>query len=184
MHQVLSPGGDRTVDHQNAVSQFVVFKLGDNEFGVAIERVQEILILGPLARVPKAPAFVEGIVNVRGKILPVLNLCKRLGIATRGQNDDARIIVVESADQTVGMIVDMVTEVVKFPSAGIEPPPPLITTVAAKFVTGVVGKPNSRILVILNLDRILSSDELLEVAGTAGTMAEPREAASVSTPLG
>jgi purine-binding chemotaxis protein CheW len=168
MAQALSPAGERAVDQQTAMRQFVVFKLGDNEFGVAIEQVQEILILGALARIPKAPAFIEGIVNVRGKILPVLNLCRRLEIPARAHNPEARIIVVESGDQTVGMIVDMVTEVVKFPSTGIEPPPPLITTVAAKFVTGV-GKLDGRLLVILNLDRILSADELLEVAGTALT---------------
>jgi purine-binding chemotaxis protein CheW len=168
MPQALPPAGDRAGDHRNAMSQFVVFKLGDNEFGVAIEQVQEILILGALARIPKAPAFIEGIVNVRGKILPVLNLCQRLEIPARAQNQEARIIVVESGEQTVGMIVDMVTEVVKFPSTGIEPPPPLITTVAAKFVTGV-GTLDGRVLVILNLDRILSADELLEAAGVAGT---------------
>src|SRR2546430_17660878 len=121
----------------DAVNQFVVFKLGGNEFAVAIEQVQEILVLGPIARVPKTPGFIEGIINVRGKIIPVLNLRKRLEIAGPARDQDARIIVAEEDAQTVGMIVDLVTEEEKFPVSAIEPPPTLITTVSPRFAMGV-----------------------------------------------
>ena len=152
---------------EGSMSQFVVFKLGENEFAVTIQQVQEILALGTLARVPKVPDFIEGIVNVRGKIIPVLNLARRLGLPGRSRDQDTRIIVVEVAEQTVGMIVDIVTEVIKFPASAVEPPPLLITTVSPKFVTGV-GKLEKRILVILNLDRLLSPEEMAEMGGVVG----------------
>jgi len=164
-----------------ALNQFVVFKLGGNEFAVAIEQVQEILVLGPVARVPKTPGFIEGIINVRGKIIPVLNLRKRLEIAGAARDQDARIIVAEVDEQTVGMIVDLVTEVVKFPVSGLEPPPPLITTVSPRFVTSV-GKLDGRILVILNLDRILSPEEMSELRATTGARAGSHESATAPTP--
>ena len=164
-----------------ALNQFVVFKLGGNEFAVAIEQVQEILVLGPVARVPKTPGFIEGIINVRGKIIPVLNLRKRLEIAGAARDQDARIIVAEVDEQTVGMIVDLVTEVVKLPVSGLEPPPPLITTVSPRFVTSV-GKLDGRILVILNLDRILSPEEMSELSATTGARAGRHESATAPTP--
>ena len=157
-----------------SVSQFVVFKLGDNEFAVTIQQVQEILALGTLARVPKVPDFIEGIVNVRGKIIPVLNLARRLGLPGRARDQDTRIIVAEVAQQTVGMIVDIVTEVIKFPASAIEPPPLLITTVSPKFVTGV-GKLEKRILVILNLDRLLSPEEMAEMTVATGPVASGQD---------
>ena len=164
-----------------ALNQFVVFKLGGNEFAVAIEQVQEILVLGPVARVPKTPGFIEGIINVRGKIIPVLNLRKRLEIAGAARDQDARIIVAEVDEQTVGMIVDLVTEVVKFPVSAIEPPPPLITTVSPRFVMGV-GKRDGRILVILNLDRILSPEEMSELSATTGARAGSHASATAPSP--
>src|SRR5690242_7017678 len=124
MERGTSQLGGQASEPAGAVGQLVVFRLGDNEFAVAIEQVQEILALGPLARVPKTPAFVEGIINVRGRIIPVLNLSKRLGIPGRDRDGDTRIVVAEVAEQTVGLIVDMVTEVLKLPLSGIEPPPP------------------------------------------------------------
>ncbi len=169
----------RAVEEKSATNQFVVFTLGDNEFAVPIEQVQEILVLGRLTKVPKVPGVIEGVINVRGKIIPVVNLCRRFEIQGRPWDLETRIIVVEVADQTIGMIVDMVTEVAKIPLEAIELPPPLITIVSPKFLTGV-GKLGSRILVILNLERVLSPEELLELGATKGVRAESREAASAS----
>ncbi len=174
MEHATSQTGTHAAAPTGAVGQFVVFRLGDNEFAVAIEQVQEILVLGPLARVPKTPRFIEGVINVRGKIIPVLNLSKRLEIPGRDRDQDTRIVVAEVAEQTVGMIVDMVTEVVKLPLSGIEPPPPLITTVSPRFVTGV-GKLEGRIMVILNLDRLLSAEEMVELAAPTAPLAGSRD---------
>ena len=162
MEHTSAPAASPAVDGKRDINQFVVFRLGDNEFAVSIEQVQEILIFSRPTRVPRLPRFIEGIINVRGKIVPVINLRERFEIPSRAQDSDTRIIVVEVAEQTIGMVVDMVTEVTRLPLAAIEPPPSLIATVSSTFVTGI-GKLDGRILVLLDLERMLSPDELLAV---------------------
>jgi purine-binding chemotaxis protein CheW len=171
--------GAPAAESRSGIQQFVVFRLGDNDFAVPIEQVQEILVFTPLARIPKVPGFIEGIINVRGKIIPVVNLCERLNLSGRPRDQETRIVVVEVAEQTVGMIVDMVTEVAKLPPKAIEPPPPLITTVSPRFVTGV-GKEGGRILVILNLDRLLSPEEMAEIGAPGSSIPASGEAALTS----
>jgi purine-binding chemotaxis protein CheW len=160
------------------IEQFVVFELGCNEFAVPIGQVQEILVFSPLTLVPRVPEFIEGVINVRGKIIPVLDLCRCFGIQGKPRDTETRIIVVEVKGQTAGMVVDVVTEVVKIAHDTIEPPPPLITTVAQKFLIGI-GKIGSRVLVILNLDEVLNPEELLELGKTGATLVEEREKAQI-----
>lgn len=176
MEEVASQAGAAAAELASGTNQFVVFRLGENEFAVAIDQVQEILVLGRVTIIPKVPEFIEGVINVRGRIVPVLNLCKRLGIPGRPWDAETRIIVVAVAEQIVGMIVDMVTEVVRIPHATIEPPPPLITTVSPTFLVGI-GKLESRILVILNLDRVLNPEELLELSVARAALAPSHDEA-------
>jgi purine-binding chemotaxis protein CheW len=152
------PGGRKA-----AGGQFVIFQLGDSDFAVPITLVQEILVVGRITIVPRVPAFIEGVINVRGSVIPVLSLSTRFGIRGRPRGAESRIVVVHVGEQTVGMIVDAVTEVVRLPGEAIEPPPPLITTVSARFLAGI-GKLGERVLVILDLDRILSQEEMLALA--------------------
>jgi len=179
MEHTSAPAASPAVDGKRDINQFVVFRLGDNEFAVGIEQVQEILVFSRPTRVPRLPGFIEGIINVRGKIVPVMNLCERFEIQGHAWDSETRIIVVEVAGQTIGLVLDMVTEVTRIPLAAIEPPPPLITTVASQFVTGV-GKLGDRILVLLNLERVLSPGELLEVEARRGLPAERSEVGSAA----
>lgn len=143
--------------------QLVVFNIGDEEFGVEINQVREIVKLLPITRMPKSPEFIEGVVNLRGQIITVIDLSKRLDIPTAGKSDTTRIIVVEIGDTTVGMIVDSVTEVLRMSTSDIENTPALIQTqVHEKYLRGV-GKMDDRLLILLDLNAVFSTEEMRHI---------------------
>jgi purine-binding chemotaxis protein CheW len=142
----------------NDLIQMVSFVIDREEFGVEILRVQEIIRLVEITRVPHAPAFVEGVINLRGKIVPVIDLRKRFHLATRDADKDTRIIVVELADRVVGFMVDSVREVIRVDRDVIEPPPDLAIGIDAHYITGV-AKLDDRLLIILDLDEVLTAEE-------------------------
>lgn len=155
--------------------QLVIFtlKVGETvcEYGVPITQVQEIIRLVAPTRLPQVPDFVEGIINLRGSIIPIVDLKKRFGMAAGGkQADEARVIVVQVEGQTVGIVVDEVAEVLRIATGSIEPPPTIIGGITAEYLTGV-GKVDNRLLVLLDMDRILSEVEKkkLEDFGRAAT---------------
>lgn len=149
----------RTELKEEAKMQLVVFRLGKEEFAVEILQVQEIILLAPITRVPKAPAFVEGVINLRGEIIAVVDLRKRFGLEAGKLGDEARIVVVNVGDNLVGMIVDQVTQPLSLPVSQIQPPPPLAGGVDAAYLKGV-GEVDGRLIVILNLERSLSPQEM------------------------
>ncbi|HUI29740.1 MAG TPA: chemotaxis protein CheW [Candidatus Acidoferrales bacterium] len=140
------------------IYQLVSFVVQNEEFGVDILRVQEIIRTVEITRVPKSPVFVEGVINLRGKIVPVIDLRTRFGIEKKTHDNETRIIVVELPDKVVGFLVDMVKEVIRVEKSVIEPPPELTTNINANYITGV-AKLQDRLLILLDLDKVLSSDE-------------------------
>ncbi|MDN5330924.1 MAG: purine-binding chemotaxis protein CheW [Tepidanaerobacteraceae bacterium] len=140
------------------IRQFVVFKLGQEEYAVDIMHVNTIERMMPITRVPKAPDYVEGVINLRGEIIPVIDLKKRFGLASGEVTADTRIIIVMLDDLTVGMIVDSATEVVQLPQDSIEPPPSVAGNISSDFLEGV-GKIGDRLLIILNLEKIMRPGE-------------------------
>ena len=143
--------------------QLVVFKIGDEEFGVDIAQVREIVRLLEITYMPKAPAFIEGVVNLRGQIVAIIDLAKRLGIPSRPRGDTTRVIVIEIGENTVGMIVDSVSEVLRLSSENIEEVPTLIETEVPEHYIRGVGKLKDRLLVLLDLNRVLTSEEVARV---------------------
>ncbi len=141
-----------------AIYQLVSFVIENEEFGVDILKVQEIIRTVEITRVPKAPDFVEGVINLRGKIVPVIDLRKRFGMAQREHDNETRIVVVELIDKVVGFLVDKVKEVIRVEKSVIEPPPELTTSIDSNYITGV-AKLQDRLLILLELNRVLSSDE-------------------------
>jgi len=140
--------------------QLVIFKIGNEEFGVPISQVREIVRLIPITPVPHAPDFIEGVVNLRGKIVAVIDLARRLKLKAAMRSDTARIIVVEVEEDTVGMIVDEVTEVLRITQENIEQTPELIAAeIHQKYIKGV-GKLGERLIILIDLLRIFSSDEI------------------------
>ncbi len=138
--------------------QLVSFKIGSAEFGVDILRVQEINKMMELTVVPNTPHFVEGVVNLRGRIIPVLSLRTRLGLEVKKYDSDTRIIVVDVDDKTIGFIVDEVKEVLRIPKSITELPPDIVAGVGSDYVTAI-AKLEDRLLILLDLTRVLSTSE-------------------------
>jgi purine-binding chemotaxis protein CheW len=137
--------------------QLVSFHVGGEEFGLDILRVQEIIRVQQLTRVPNSPDFVEGVINLRGKVIPVIALRKRFGLEILAQDKQTRIVVVEVRGAVLGFMVDSVSEVLRIPADTVEPPPRL-GKVEREYVSGV-GKLNDRLLILLDVDRLMSDSE-------------------------
>ncbi len=140
------------------VLQLVTFSLGNEEFSVDILKVQEIIRLMELTRVPKAPEFIEGVINLRGKVIPVMDLRKRFSMPEAEDNSEARIIVVELHNATVGFRVDGVSEVLRLPADTVDPPPTMVCGIETEYIKGV-GKLDDRLIILLDIDKVLTEDE-------------------------
>ncbi|MEW6542431.1 MAG: chemotaxis protein CheW [Nitrospirota bacterium] len=138
--------------------QLVTCRVGREEFAVDILSVQEINRMVEITKVPKAPSFVEGVINLRGRIIPVLDLRRRLGIPEAGRTAQSRIVVVNVGGRVIGLVVDAVSEVLRIPRSTIEPPPSTGASAGAEFIQGV-GKINDRLLTLLDLKRLLTPEE-------------------------
>jgi purine-binding chemotaxis protein CheW len=148
-------------DKQNNISeilQLVSFGIGEEEFGVDILEVQEIIRMINVTNVPNSPEFVEGVINLRGRVIPVIDLRTRLGMVKLEHGKDTRIVVVEISGKTIGFIVDSVSEVLRIPRSITEPPPPLTTGINAEYITAI-GKLENRLIILLDLEKILKEEE-------------------------
>ncbi len=139
-------------------NQLVVFDLAHEHYGVDISAVEGIIKMQAITAVPRAPAFVEGVTNLRGKVLPVIDLRRRFGLPGEETTKDTRIVVVEMNGATVGIVVDGVSEVLRVSPEAIEPPSPIVTTVDSAFIKGI-AKIAQRLVILLDLGKILSTDE-------------------------
>jgi len=139
--------------------QLVVFSLGREEFAVEVTQVREIMRMEEITRMPKTPHFVEGIINLRGQIIAVVELAKRLNLEGGSRSGETRIIVVEAEDIKVGMIVDSVSEVLRVDADAVEPSPTLAMDVSAAYLQGVV-KQDNRLIILLDLTKVLSLEEM------------------------
>jgi purine-binding chemotaxis protein CheW len=138
--------------------QLVVFHLGAELYGVDISRVHEIIRMQSVTRVPRSPEFVEGVINLRGKVIPVVDLRRRFGLTIAEHTRASRVVVVELGDQVVGIVVDGVSEVLRINPATIEPPSPVVAGIDSEYLHGI-AKLSDRLIILLDLDRILARDE-------------------------
>jgi purine-binding chemotaxis protein CheW len=139
-----------------ASEQLVVFRLGKEEYAVAIDKVKEIIRFQEATRLPNTPPHMEGIINLRGKVIPVVDLAKRFGLQ-RGRTEGKQAVIIEAAGQVVGVIVDGVTEVLRIDDSAIEPTQTV--TRVAEFLRSI-GKVGERLLIILDLDKAFSEEEI------------------------
>lgn len=142
--------------------QLVVFRLHNEEFGVEITDVREIVKPRHITRLPHVADYIEGVTNLRGEVIPVICLRKRFGLEPQEETQDTRIIMLEIDDGMVGFIVDAVTETLRLPEDAIDPPPSNIAGLRADYLAGV-GKLDDRLLILLEVDKILSSEEKIEL---------------------
>jgi len=139
-------------------NQLVVFDLAGEHYGVDIATVESIIKMQPITAVPHTLSFIQGVTNLRGAVLPVIDLRKRFGLPAGEDTKDTRIVVVEMNGETVGMVVDAVSEVLSVPAENVEPPPSLVSTVESVFITGI-ARVGERLVILLDLNQVLKAEE-------------------------
>lgn len=145
------------------ILQLVTFKIENEEFGIDILKVQEINKMMTITKVPNAPESVKGVINLRGKIIPVVDLRKKLGFPERPHDKSTRIIVVECDSLIIGFVVDSVSEVLRITRNTVEPPPPIVSGISSEFIEGI-GRLSDRLFILLNLKKLFGEQdrEMLE----------------------
>jgi purine-binding chemotaxis protein CheW len=146
--------------------KYLTFFLAAEEYGVEILKVQEIIGAMPITRVPRLPLFIRGVINLRGKIIPVTDLRLRFGMPSQETSGETCIIVVQTAGIEIGVIVDKVSEVLDISDSEIEEVPSFGTDVSTEYLLGI-GKSEDRVRLLLNIDSILSSQEVVQIQDIA-----------------
>ena len=145
--------------------QIVAFNLADEEYGVDIIQVQEIVRPPEITRIPQMADFIEGVINLRGKIIPVIDLRKRFKIPERSRSDKTRIVVADASGQTIGLVVDGVSEVLRISDDSVDSIPPSISSIDTEYLTGVAKQAGERLIILLDLKKILTELEKAAVSG-------------------
>lgn len=142
--------------------QYVTFLLGDEEYGLEILAVQEIIGFTHITHVPHLPEFIKGVINLRGTVVPVIDLRLKFGLGQVEYNNHTCVVVVKMEERVMGMVVDVVSEVVHFSDGAVEPAPAFGTNIKADFIRAM-GKVGDRLVIILDIDKVLSNDELAAI---------------------
>lgn len=150
--------------HQNGAQttgtlQLVSFRLGDEEYGIEITKIQEIILMGDITRVPQTPSYIKGLINLRSNVIPILDLRLRFGLPETAVTDETRIMVVNISGKTIGLIVDAVSEVLRVSQNQIAPPPPTVAGLGREYLTGL-AKLEGRLLIMLEIDKLLDEESV------------------------
>ncbi|WP_017689164.1 chemotaxis protein CheW [Paenibacillus sp. PAMC 26794] len=146
----------------------IVFKLGSEEYGIEVDKVQTIERMMPITRVPKTLSFVKGVINLRGVVIPVIDLRGRFSLPETEYTDQTRIVIVGVDDMQVGFIVDSANDVIDIKSSAIDSPPEVVGGVKARYLRGVAKLENSRLLIMLNLNEVLNKSEIVQLESVEG----------------
>lgn len=159
---------DGNSERATGTTQLVGFRLGNEEYGVEITKVREIMLPGQITNIPETPGYIKGLINIRGTVIPVIDLRARFGLTAEESTDATRTIVLNVRDKMIGVVVDAVTEVLRISHDQIAPPPPTVAGLQHEYLTGLV-KLEDRLLILLDIDKIFGQEEsdVLEDAMTA-----------------
>lgn len=151
------------------INQIISFTVGTEEYGLEILRVKEVIKSSGITVLPNAASFIKGIINLRGDVIPIVDLRDKFGIASGETTAATRVIVVDVDGRLVGMVVDSTSQVVRIPTDQIDPPPPMFGGISTSYLKGV-AKLEDRLIVLLNIDNILSGDErqIVDEVSTSG----------------
>ena len=150
----------------SAARQFVGFRLDNENYAIPITTIQEIIVMKPITRIPQVPASIEGLINLRGSVIPVVNLRTLFGMPARPFDDETRTIIANVGDRTVGYVVDEVTQVMKIGGDQIQSAPLAVSAVAGRHIAGL-ARLEDRLLIILRIETVMRPEELT-VAGGPG----------------
>ena len=151
--------------------QFISFSIGEEEYGLELLRVKEVIRIREITWLPKAPSFVKGIINLRGDVIPIIDLRDKFGLEAKEATAMTRVIVVEVEGRMIGMVVDSASQVVRIPADQIDPPPPMLGGFSQEFITGV-GKLDDKLIILLNTDAILTMEEMSALSTMDKTTAD------------
>ena len=155
--------------------QLVVFNVGKELYGMGIESVHEIVKVPDITEVPDTPAFLEGVINLRGKIVPVVDLRKRLRLIGKERTKSSRVLITENEGRLVGLLVDAVSEVLKIPPDTVEAPPEMISSIGVEYITGV-AKIGEQLIILLDLKKVFSIEDMKKVGAVVEKGVEQKAA--------
>ena len=155
--------------------QLVLFELGTETYGLDIASVHEIIRMQPITKVPKAPFYVEGVINLRGRVIPVIDIGKRFGFEKTEDTKSNRIVVINIKDTTLGIIVDAVTEVIRIPAESIDAVSDVVTAGQSDYLQGIAKLPE-KMVILLALDKLLMKDDELVNVTTQNEDVKPEPA--------
>lgn len=150
----------------------IVFALGNEEYGIEVDQVRTIERMMPMTRVPNTYSFVRGVINLRGVVIPIIDLRERFGMPTGEATDNTRIIIVSVKEIEVGFIVDSANDVIDVDTADIESPPEIVGGIRAKYLRGVAKTSEGRLLVLLHLEEVLNKSEIIRLEHLEETVSE------------
>ncbi|HLA83161.1 MAG TPA: chemotaxis protein CheW [Thermoguttaceae bacterium] len=152
---------ERRTDTAQSV-QLVSFRLGQEEYGIEITKVQEIILLGDITRVPQTPDYIKGLINLRNMVIPIVDLRLRFGLSEATPTVDTRIMVINVQGKTIGIVVDAVSEVLRVPKDQIAPPPPTVAGLGREYLIGLV-RLEHRLLILLDVNYLLTKEEAMSL---------------------
>ena len=155
------------MEEQVQQRKVIVFQLQDESYALTVDQVGSIERMLPITRIPQAPDFVKGVINLRGVVTPVIDLKARFGMAAAEPGEASRIIVVSLANMEVGLIVDTANDVLDIPDNAIEPPPEVVNAVDVDYIEGV-AKHDDRLIILLHLQNVLASVEMMHLKSVQG----------------
>ena len=155
------------------MEKFAIFKIGKEDFGVNISRVVEILKSQKIYFLPELPDFISGVINIRGEVIPLLDLRKRFG--AHPETGKCRIIVVRCEDEKIGLLVDEIDKIVPFSPEEISAPPAMFKGLKTEYLIGL-GKKEDRIIILLNIETLLTSKEKIMLSASSGSFSTPPQA--------
>lgn len=139
--------------------QYVVFKLGDEEYGIDIMSVKEIGPYRESVKIPNTPEFIEGVINYRGEVIPIINLVKRFNLEDKGITSDTRVIVINLKGKQIGFVVDEASQTVRLKDKDIDPAPDVVVSIDREYITGVGKLDEERLLILIDLEEVLNDKE-------------------------
>lgn len=156
---------DKSTSFGEKTVKLVTFELAEEMYGIDIMQSQEIIKMQPMTPIPNSLDFVEGVINLRGKVIPIINLKKRFQLMS-SEKSDSGIIIVKLAETTVGITIDKIAKVIDIPASKILPPPSVVAGIGREYITGVARDADEKLIILLDIDKLLTFEEQQELEQT------------------